>query len=95
VTGIDVRCEAVGVAWRCRVRVSDEAGASDYDVTIHEPGRFLPDAGVTDMDRLVRETFAFLLEREPRASILRRFDLAVVERYFPDYPREIRRRLGR
>jgi hypothetical protein len=94
-TEIDVRCEAVGVAWQCRVRVSDEAGASDYDVTIDEPGRFLPHAGFTDMDRLVRETFAFLLEREPRGSILRRFDLAVVERYFPEYPREIRRRLGR
>ena len=45
--------------------------------------------------RLVRETFAFLLEREPRSSILQRFDLALVERYFPEYPAEIRRRLDR
>ncbi len=46
------------------------------------------------VERLVRETFAFLLEREPRSSILTTFDLAVVRRYFPEYESELRRRLG-
>ena len=41
---------------------------------------------------LVRQSFEFLLEREPQTSILRDFDLEVIGRYFPDYPREIRRR---
>jgi hypothetical protein len=40
---------------------------------------------------LVRESFAFLLEREPPTSILRQFSLAVISRYFPDYPTEILR----
>jgi hypothetical protein len=35
--------------------------------------------------QLVRESFVFLLEREPVDSILRSFDLAVIERYFPEY----------
>ena len=35
-----------------------------------------------------------LLEREPKESILARFDLPVIERYFPEYPHEIRRRLA-
>ena len=43
---------------------------------------------------LVRRSFEFLLEREPKESILRRFELPVIERYFAEYPREIRRRLG-
>jgi hypothetical protein len=42
---------------------------------------------------LVRESFAFLLEREPPTSILRSFSLDVIGRYFPEYPTEIRRRL--
>lgn len=43
---------------------------------------------------LVRESFRFLLEREPKESILARFDLPVIARYFPEYPEAIRTRLG-
>lgn len=39
---------------------------------------------------LVRRSFEFLLEREPNTSILRSFDLQVIERYFPEYRRQIR-----
>jgi hypothetical protein len=41
----------------------------------------------------VRKSFLFLLEREPKESILRSFDLTVISRYFPEYEREITRRL--
>lgn len=43
--------------------------------------------------RLVRESFEFLLEREPAAAILGEFDLDVISRYFPEYETEIRNRL--
>jgi hypothetical protein len=99
VSEIDVRCETAGDGRRCRVVVSDQRGASTYDVDVPVAGPFLasllPDPAFDDTERLVRETFAFLLEREPRSSILARFDLPVVERYFPDYPAEMRRRLSR
>jgi hypothetical protein len=42
----------------------------------------------------VARSFAFLLEREPPGSILRRFDLSVIPRYFPDYDSQIRRSPG-
>ncbi len=45
-------------------------------------------------ERVVRETFAFLLEREPATSILRTFSLADVSRYFPEFPDELRTRLA-
>jgi hypothetical protein len=97
VSQIDVRCEDAGDARQCRVVVSDTRGASTYDVGV-AAGPFLasllPHAGFDDTERLVRETFAFLLEREPRSSILASFDLSVVERYFPEYPSEMRRRLS-
>jgi hypothetical protein len=34
-------------------------------------------------------TFAFLLEREPKESILSSFDVSVIGRYFPGFEREI------
>ncbi len=46
-----------------------------------------------DLERVVRESFDFLLEREPASSILSEFSLDVISRYFPEYPQELRRRL--
>jgi hypothetical protein len=43
---------------------------------------------------VVRESFEFLLEREPASSILARFSLTDISRYFPEYPEELARRLG-
>jgi hypothetical protein len=42
---------------------------------------------------LVDESFRFLLEREPKEAILPRFEIGAIERYFPEFPREIARRL--
>ncbi len=50
--------------------------------------------GHTDALTLVKKSFEFLLEREPNTSILRRFDLPVIGRYFPEYEETIRRMLG-
>jgi hypothetical protein len=36
-----------------------------------------------DHERVVLESFRFLLEREPATSILRQFSLSDISRYFP------------
>ena len=46
-------------------------------------------AGRIPVEELVRRSFDFLLERESNTSILRRFDLSVIARYFPEYERLI------
>lgn len=38
---------------------------------------------------LVRKSFEFLLEREPNTSILRTFELSVIQQYFPECERII------
>ena len=48
-------------------------------------GRYAPGDDVPD--RLVRASFDFLLAREPKESILRRFALSDIERYFSEYGR--------
>lgn len=76
-----------------RVEVREESSETVHNVTI----------GDADMKRygsnsseeyLIEKSFEFLLEREPKESILQSFKISVIERYFPEYPQEIRKRLG-
>lgn len=36
-------------------------------------------------EELIRRSFDFLLEREPKESILREFEISAIGRYFPEY----------
>ena len=51
-------------------------------------------AGRVPLEELVRASFAFLLDREPASSVLPRFSLDVISRYFPEYPAELRHYLA-
>lgn len=53
--------------------------------------RKLTDGKITPED-LIERSFEFLLEREPNTSILRRFDLPVIQTYFPEYEKTMRSR---
>jgi hypothetical protein len=45
--------------------------------------------GKTSPEKLIEKSFQFLLERESNTSILSRFDLTVIGRYFPEYEKTI------
>ena len=72
-----------------------DAGRERTRHTVRVPQRLLAELGLTEAAEaaLVRESFAFLLEREPASAILREFELDVIARYFPEYPGEIGARL--
>ena len=93
---IDVQCAATGTGWRCAVTIDDGRGTSAHEVAVasEDATNLAAAAGASDVERLVDETIAFLLEREPKESILRSFDLTVVGRYFPEFDAEIRSRLA-
>jgi len=93
---VEARCQPAPDGWRCTVTVRDDRGSSSHDVTVSTDDATTLAAATTveDAERLVYETFDFLLEREPRESILASFDLSVVSRYFPEYEHEIRSRLA-
>ena len=76
-----------------RVRVKEENGSSEHQVTATVAHLEAYGAGA-DSKTVIEESFRFLLEREPKESILSRFELPVIERYFPEYPQEIHRRLA-
>ena len=87
------------------IEVTTRTGSDGWTASVgrHRPGRIVEPPrghrhaggprrlapGADDPVDLVRRSFAFLLEREPKESILRSFDLPVIGRYFPDYERTI------
>ena len=76
--------------WISTVVVTDPDGSSSrHDVTVTRAVLDRLASGADDPVDLVRRSFVFLLEREPKESILRSFDLPVIGRYFPDYERAI------
>ena len=71
-----------------RVVVTQGPSMTSHEVTMtpEDIARYAP--GSTP-ERLLQASFEFLLEREPASSIMSRFALPVIERYFPEYPRVI------
>lgn len=49
--------------------------------------------GAASPERCIEAAFRFLLDREPKESILSQFDVTVISRYFPEFPRELPRYL--
>ena len=66
------------------VTVDDGRGSTTHEVSVwpSDIARYAPD--VTP-EALIDASFQFLLAREPKEAILARFELPVIERYFPDY----------
>jgi hypothetical protein len=58
---------------------------SEHEVVVADDdwGRF--GGGYRTREELLEASFRFLLEREPKDSILRSFPLGAIERYFPEY----------
>ena len=75
------------------VEVQETMGSTRHEVQV-PPAAVDRFAGGAAATRLLEESFRFLLEREPKEAILRRFEISVIARYFPEYPVEIRERLA-
>jgi hypothetical protein len=80
--------------WTFEVELIDEAGAlHDYTVTLSWRDYDHWCRGQVKPSRVVESAFEFLLAREPAGAILRKFDCAVIRRYFSDVDRELPRLL--
>ena len=75
------------------VTVDEGSSSTTHSVTVwpSDVDRYAPSA---EPEELLRASFEFLLEREPKESILRTFELPVIERYFRDYPAAMANRFG-
>jgi hypothetical protein len=75
------------------VVVDDGRGTTRHEVTVwpSDIARYAPEA---TPEALLEASFEFLLEREPKEAILRKFELPVIERYFPEYLERIAGMIG-
>jgi hypothetical protein len=89
---MEIKVEATTNAdgWSCQVRIEEDGrlvSTHTVEVATSDVKRLAAESTVED---LVRRSFEFLLERESPQSILRKFGIADIEHYFPEYPRVIR-----
>jgi hypothetical protein len=66
------------------VRVSEGGSETRHRVTLSQEDHARLAPGVAP-DALIAAAFRFLLDREPKESILARFDVSVISRYFPEF----------
>ena len=71
-----------------RVTVTDGAATTHMVTVSTEYWRKLT-GGRVPPEKLVEKSFEFLLDRESNTSILRSFDLPVIQKYFTEYERTI------
>ncbi len=90
---IEVQASDKGHAYEVQVTVSERGNETRHRVNLSKADYERLAGDRASPEDLVRESFRFLLEREPKESILRSFDLTVIGRYFPEYEREIKKRL--
>jgi hypothetical protein len=74
-----------------RVRVSEGDSETTHEVTVTEADLARLGKGYGSPEAFLRACFEFMLAREPKESILSRFDVGVISRYFPEFEQEIRR----
>jgi hypothetical protein len=78
-----------------KVRVVEGGSESTHRVSVKSTDCERLTGGKATPEDLVRRSFEFLLEHEPKESILGEFDLMLIARYFPQYEREIKQRLAK
>lgn len=73
-----------------------DAGGQQTNHRVSVPEDMIEELGLAqeDLEGLVRESFEFLLQREPASAIMSEFSLDVIERYFPEYREEMGRKFS-
>ena len=75
--------------WVFSVVVGDVGDKTEHTVTLDKKYWEKLTQGNEEPEELIRRSFTFLLEREPKESILSEFNLNVINNYFPEYESEI------
>jgi len=92
---IDVEVRPTSDGWVADVALGEPPGRHRYEVRVARPAWESLTGGEAPVEALVEASFRFLLEREPPDAILQRFDLLVIERYFPEYREAMRAWMAR
>lgn len=91
---IQVRRTGEGDPLEFEVIVREGKGETRHDVTMSREICERLTAGKHTPEYCLEAAFRFLLDREQKESILARFDVTVISRYFPEFERELLRYLS-
>ena len=71
------------------VTIKERDSKTEHAVTLYD--RYYQDLtdGKITREELIKRSFEFLLEREPKESILSEFNLRIINNYFPEYEKNI------
>ncbi len=73
--------------------IGRDSNTTNHTVSLNEQYYKQLTNGAVLPDRLIRESFMFLLEHEPQQAILDTFDLPIISRYFPEYESVLQTRI--
>jgi len=71
------------------VTVRERKSATQHRVTMTQATFQKLTGGTVPVTRCIEAAFRFLLDHEPKESILSRFDVTVISHYFPSFDREL------
>ena len=91
---VEVRRTGEGDPLAFQVVVREGQGESRHDVTMSREVCERLTAGRHTPEQFLEAAFRFLLDREPKESILGRFVVSVISRYVPEFERELPRYLS-
>ena len=91
---IEIKRTGDGDPLEFEVTIRDAAGASAHAVTLSRPDYERLTAGRHTPEQCIDAAFRFLLDREPKEAILRRFDISVIATYFPEFEQALPRYLA-
>lgn len=86
---IEVSIVAPGEPAEFAVVIRDADGVTHHRVTMDEATRCRVFGETRAPEACIEAALRFLLDREPKESILREFDIRVIQRYFPGFESEI------
>ncbi len=68
-----------------QVTVKEDNSESTHTVMLDDKFHKKITGGIIPKEEVIKKSFEFLLEREPKESILHRFDLRDISKFFPEF----------
>jgi len=68
-----------------QVTIEQNSSTSNHTVTLDDQYHKKLSGGIIPKEELIKKSFEFLLDREPKESIMGSFNLKVISKFFPEY----------
>jgi len=81
--------ERTKTQWRFHVQIIEGTSRTVHEVSLSQEDYKKLTKGKTTARDCIDAAFEFLLAREEKESILSEFDVSVIQRFFPEFPKEL------